>query len=331
VRRNAALRGRLGLAVCVVVAAFAIPASPGVAQTGVAQTGAAQAGHGALLAQAVPIAPQAAQACDPRASLRPQGPLPASGQMPPESTMARIAARGRLIAGVDQNTLLFGYRDPFTNQLNGFDIDIVHRISEAIFGDPDRVQYRVILNVAEGIQAVERNEVDLVARTTTITCERREMVEFSTVYYEAGQRVLVPKGSGVRDIGDLGGKRVCTSERSTSMRNLAAQSPKPVAVAKPNLLDCLVSLQQGEVDAISSDDTLLAGLAAQDPWTEVVGPPFSQEPYGILINNDNPDLVRFVNAVLEQWRSDGGWTASYTQWLTALGPAPEPPVARYRD
>ncbi len=328
-RRKRTPRGRLGLAV--VAAALAIPAPPGVAQTGASQTGVTQAGDGALVAQAVPIAPQDAQACDPRASLRPQGPLPAPGQMPPESTMARIAARGRLIAGVDQNTYLFGYRDPLTNQLHGFDIDIVHRISEAIFGDKNRVQYRVILNVAEGLQAVERNEVDLVVRTTTITCERREMVEFSTVYYEAGQRVLVPKGSGFRGIGDLGGKKVCASERSTSMTNLAAQSPQPTAVAKPNLLDCLVSLQQGEVDAISSDDTLLAGLANQDPSTEIVGPPFSQEPYGILINNDNPDLVRFVNAVLEQWRSEGGWAASYTQWLTALGPVPEPPVARYRD
>jgi polar amino acid transport system substrate-binding protein len=317
------LRGRRGLAICaVMVTALAIPAS----------TGAAQAGHDALLAQVVPIAPQVAQSCDPRASLRPQGPLPAPGQMPPESTMARIAGRGRLIAGVDQNTYLFGYRDPLTNQLNGFDIDIVHRISEAIFGDPDRVQYRVVLNVAEGLQAVERNKVDLVVRTTTITCERREMVEFSTVYYEAGQRVLVPKGSRIMDISDLGGKKVCASERSTSKRNLMAQSPQPVVVAKPNLLDCLVSLQQGEVDAISSDDTLLAGLAAQDPWTEVVGPPFSQEPYGIAIHKDNPDLVRFVNAVLEQWRLDGGWAASYTQRLTtALGPVPEPPVARYRD
>ena len=95
--------------------------------------------------------------------------------------------------------------------------------------------------------------------------------------------------------------------------------------------DCLVLLQLGEIDAISTDDTLLAGLAAQDPRTEIIGPRFTEEPYGIAINKDTPDLVRFVNAVLERRAQDGRWRASYERWLTLLGPPPSPPTPQYQD
>jgi polar amino acid transport system substrate-binding protein len=90
-------------------------------------------------------------------------------------------------------------------------------------------------------------------------------------------------------------------------------------------------LQLGEVDAVSTDDALLAGLAAQDPRTEIVGLPLTAEPYGIMINPAAPDLVRFVNAVLERRVEDGRWRASYQRWLTTLGPPPSPPEPQYRD
>ena len=87
-------------------------------------------------AQEVTTAPLAGDAdCDREASLRP-GPQPAPGAMPPGSTMAAIADRGRLVVGVDQNTYLFGFRDPASGKLTGFDIDIAHEIARALFGDP---------------------------------------------------------------------------------------------------------------------------------------------------------------------------------------------------
>jgi hypothetical protein len=84
----------------------------------------------------------------------------------------------------------------------------------------------------------------------------------------------------------------------------------PMAVAVPYWTDCLVLLQQGDVAAISTDDSILAGLAAQDPWTKIVGPRFSSEPYGLAISQQHPDFVRFVNAVLQQLRTNGHWAAS---------------------
>src|SRR5262249_7630602 len=95
--------------------------------------------------------------------------------------------------------------------------------------------------------------------------------------------------------------------------------------------DCLMLLQLGEVDAVSTDDTLLAGMAAQDPRTEVVGPPLTEEPYAVAVNKNAPELVRLVNGVVERRPQDGRWRDSYQPWLPPLGPPPSPPVPQYSD
>jgi polar amino acid transport system substrate-binding protein len=268
--------------------------------------------------------------CDPRASLRPQGALPTPGQMPDGSTMAKIVQRGRLIVGVDQNSFLFGFRDPFTGQLTGFDVDIAREIARALLGDPDRIQFKAISS-AERIPAIQSGEVDVVVRTMTMTCERLQQVAFSTEYFTAGQRVLVTRDSPVQSMADLGGKKVCATAGSTSVRTIAAATSHPVPVSVVDWTDCLVLLQQGQVAAISTDDTILAGLAAQDPNTRVTGPKITEEPYGVAMALSADDLVRFVNGVLERMRADGVWRMIYLRWLAGLGPAPAPPAARYRD
>ena len=267
-------------------------------------------------------APQATS-CNPTASLRPTGPP----QLTAGSFMATIRARGYLIAGVDQSTYHFGYLNPLNGQIEGFDIDMVHAVAAAIFGNPDKVQFKAITD-AQRIPDTQSGAVDIVAHTMTIDCSRLKLVDFSTVYFDAGQRVLVEKGSPVRGIGDLGRQKVCATKGSTSIANIAAAPSHPIPVAVPYWTDCLVLLQQGDVAAISTDDSILAGLAAQDPYTTMVGPRFTSEPYGLAISKQHPDFVRFVNAVLAQLRSDGQWAASYSHWVGA--PVPGPPLASYR-
>jgi polar amino acid transport system substrate-binding protein len=87
-------------------------------------------------------------------------------------------------------------------------------------------------------------------------------------------------------------------------------------------------LQEGKVAAISTDNTILAGLAAQDPETKIIGPPLTSEPYGLAISQQHPDFVRFVNAVLASMRADGRWAALYRLWVGT--PVPPPPPAHYR-
>jgi polar amino acid transport system substrate-binding protein len=279
-------------------------------------------------AGAAPASP--APACtEVRESLRPQGALPQPGAMPANSTMARIAERGRLIAGVDQGKYATGYRNALTGNLEGSDIDIVRQIADAIFGDPDRVQY-VVLNIADRATAVAKGQVDIVVNTFTITCERQKQVEFSAPYMAVSQRLMVPRGSGVREVEDLAGRRVCTSRGSTTEGVLRKFGLDVLSLT--GIPDCVLEMQRGRVAAVSSDDVILAGLAAQDPNTEVVGRALDSARIGVGIRPGEPDLVRFVNGVLEAARADGSLAASNRRWFAdRLNPVPQPTPPVYRD
>jgi len=271
------------------------------------------------------------QTCNPLASLAPAGPLPPPGHMPAGSTMAAIAKRGYLRVGVDQTIYLSSYLDSLTGQLKGFDIDVARQVAQAIFGNPDKIQFKAITS-AQRIPVIQHAQVDIVADSMTITCLREKSVNFSTDYFDAGQELLVPVGSPVTGIGDLRGKKVCADAGTTSMQQIQALPSHPIPVAVNNWTDCLVMLEQNQVAAISTDNSVLAGLAAQDPHTRLLGPLFTTEQHGIAISKNAPDLVRFVNAVLERMRTDGTWTKLYKRWFgIRMGPVPPPPPPSYRS
>jgi polar amino acid transport system substrate-binding protein len=253
--------------------------------------------------------------------------------MPAGSYMAQIQKRGYFKVGVDQNTYLWGSRNPVTEQLEGFDIAMLRQVSEAIFGSPDRI-HPIIVRNADRIHAVQSGEVDILAETMTVNCVREKSVDFSSVYFETGQQILVPGNSSIYGPQDLGGKRVCAPAASTSLRNLVKPGmPRHIQIwAVPNETDCLVMLQHNQVDAVSTDGAILVGLAAQDPTTHIVGAPFSSEPYGMAISKKHADFTSFVNGVLAQLSADGTWTQIYDQYLLPHipGPAPAPPQVSYR-
>lgn len=267
--------------------------------------------------------------CDARASFRPDG-LPSAGQMPAGSTMKAIQDRGQLVAGVDQNTFLFGFRNPTTGSLEGFDIDRVHEIAAAIFGDPNKVQFKVVTSAGR-IDALKNGEVDVVVRTFTATCARWQDINFSATYYTAGQRLLVDHASKVDSLDQLGGEKVCAAKGSTSIMKIMEHPAKLVPVQVDNWSDCLIMLQQGQVAAVSTDDTILAGMVAQDPNVKMVGPRFTEEPYGIGIPKANVDMVRFVNGVLAKSIADGAWQGSYGKWLGSTGEQAQAPTPAYQD
>jgi len=276
------------------------------------------------------------------ASLRPQGAQPAPNAMPAGSYIAAIHDRGRLRVGVDQNTLLFGYLNPASGQIEGFDIDMLRSVAKAIFGDDGqnentRLEFTAISS-AQRIPFVQSGQVDIVADTMTVNCPRDLLVNFSSVYFEAGQRVMVRIGSDIKSSADLGNKRTCAAAGSTSIGNVldttkTHAAAKAISVAVTDWTDCLVALQSGTIDAISTDDTILAGLAAQDPNTVIVGDKFTDEPYGMAMNLGHPEFTRFVNAVLDRMRADGTWAAIWNRWLEKVygPPTPAPPPATYRD
>ncbi|BBY27788.1 ABC transporter substrate-binding protein [Mycolicibacterium sediminis] len=257
------------------------------------------------------------------ASLRP---FPTTSQA--EDAVQNIRNRGRLIVGLDIGSNLFSFRDPITGEITGFDVDIAGEVARDIFDTPSQVEYR-ILSSADRITALQNNQVDIVVKTMSITCARKELVNFSTEYLSANQRILAPRDSPIAEASDLSGKRVCAVKGTTSLQRVRQINPPPMVVEVVTWADCLVALQQRQVDAVSTDDTILAGLVAQDPYLHIVGTSMNSEPYGIGISKDNDDLVRFVNGTLQRIRNDGTWNTLYRKWLSVLGPAPSPPVARY--
>lgn len=265
----------------------------------------------------------------------------------------RIKDRGKLIAGVDQNSFQWGFRNPASGNLEGFDIDLVRAIAEDILGSPDRVIFRAI-PTNQRIAALENDKVDVVVRTMTINCSRLDQVSFSTAYFQAGQQVLASKedAQGDKPItgfnSSLAGKRVCTAEGSTAYEALEKESFGSVfkdehdgsaadedKLTVPNQLDCLVRLQMGEVDAVVTDNALAAGQVAQDPAVELKGAPFTTEYYGVATKKGADDLVSRVNKVLVGYRAGGAdspWMQSYRKWLKdGLPGISGPPAPKYRS
>ena len=307
-----------GLAVSLLVAGSSAPGAR-----------ASAAGAGLTAPAARPAADRAGRAaapsCDPTASLRPAGPP----RVTPGSFMARIRARGYLVAGIDPTRYHFSYLNPVTGQIQGFEIDLLHAIAAAIFGNQNDIRFRPLQD-AQRIPGLVSGAVDIVAQDFVMTCARWKAIDFSTVYIASGQEVLVESDSPfkrVTSLSQLAGKKVCAVTGSLSLAHIAAATPHPIPVARPYWTDCMVLLQQGDVAAVSTVSTVLLGLAAQDPYARIVSLLLDSEPEGLGISQQHPDFVRFVNAVLAQLHADGQWASSYARWIGT--PVPVPPPAWY--
>lgn len=274
----------------------------------------------------------------PDASYRPPATLPTPGDMPAGSYMDEIRKRTYLVAGVGADTLLFGFLNPKTGNLEGFDVKMAELVARAIFGptyDPARNLRLVPVQSSERIPRLSRpvaeGGVDLVVKTMTINCQRWGQIDFSTTYYESGQVLLVPAASDVTAIEQATNLRICAVSGTTSLDNLKKRGL--TVVEEGDWTDCLVAFQNGQADAVSTDDTILAGLVAQDPQAKVVGKAFTAEPYGIGLpknQRNNQEFTRFVNGVLAQARADGAWQRAYDELLAARLGVKQPPPATYR-
>jgi polar amino acid transport system substrate-binding protein len=289
------------------------------------------------------VAADSAQSAD--ASCK-ASPFPAHEGQPGTAVQA-IQARGYVNIGVDLNDFHWGFLGPDGNP-QGFDIDIATAIAQSLPGHP-KIHW---VAVDDGSRIPRLNDpgdqhLDFVVHTMTINCDRRQRVDMSTVYFEAGQRVLIPKGQA-RD-GETGqdamtGKRVCVAGNSTADQLLTEDMKLPKdqqkyhAAALDNThaqeLDCLVQLQLGHEDAILTDDAIAFGLAAQDPATTVVGDRLTDEPYGVATGLNAPDLASWINQVLEEYRTSGAWETSYKHWIKPFVPGQadaSPPPAQYTN
>jgi ABC-type amino acid transport substrate-binding protein len=252
---------------------------------------------------------------------------------PATSHMSKIVARGKVIAGVKQDQPLFGLLNPRTNQIEGFDVDVVKEITKALFGMtkaqdpyPSRLELRGVTS-AQRIPLLQEQAVDIIAATMTINDERKQQIDFSDVYYQAGQSLLVKKESTITKIQDLdkADQTICSATGSTSEQNITKFAPAAQKLLFAGYAECVTALQQGRAQAVSTDDIILAGFLEQDPGLKMAGGQFTTEPYGLGIAKTSTGFQEFVNTELRKMKTDGRWKEIYTKWLGKIGPAPEPP------
>jgi glutamate transport system substrate-binding protein len=250
------------------------------------------------------------------------------------STLSKIRKRGVIRIGVKFDVPLFGLKDPVTGELVGFDIEIARILAKEVFpnDDPtDRIQFVEALSKNRE-KMLQRGEVDLILSTYTITESRKQFVDFAGPYYIAGQDILA-KAARVADgsisgIASLNGKKVCAVTGSTSLANLREAAPQAdTSVTAERYPECFAALQAGKIDAMTTDDVILLGLAQQDPGVfAITGNPFHTEPYGVGIPKGDESLKQLVNAALGASFIDGRWEQAFKETIGTVNESiPTPP------
>ncbi len=248
---------------------------------------------------------------------------------PAGSTMAKLQDAGEIKIGVKYDVPPFGFKNPRSNAIEGFDIDI----GKAIAADLG-VKPRFIEAISDNrIPFLKDGTADLILSTMTINAERDEEIDFSEPYFIARGRILVKKDNNeIKDVKDLAGKEVCTVLGSTYEETLKKQAP----TAKRRLVDtyseCLELIQNGAVDAESTDDVILTGHIIQDDSLKLVGEPLTTEPYGAGIKDGDTAFKEFVDESIQKFKTDGRWARTYDKWIGRYtGEDQEPPTMTLQE
>jgi putative glutamine transport system substrate-binding protein len=242
------------------------------------------------------------------------------------SFMYSMQTKGKIRIATQEDNFPFSVKNPATSKWEGFDVEMGRSLAKAIFGTDGDIETKiewVAVTSATRIPFLTDNKADVVIKTFTINEDRKKQIDFSDVYFNTGQRILVKtSNTTIKEAADLAGKNVCAQKGSTSEQNITKAAP----TAKLLLLDsypaCLIALQQGQADAVSTDEAILFGLVKADPTTKIVGKTFSTEDYGIGIKKDNANdrngIVPFLNTWLAGIIKDGTWAKAYETHISPV-------------
>jgi glutamate transport system substrate-binding protein len=245
------------------------------------------------------------------------------------TTMAKLHDAGSITIGTKFDQPLFGLAGPDGKPV-GFDVEIGKLIASKLGISADKIKWVETVS-ANREPFIQNGQVDLVVATYTINDKRKEVVSFAGPYYNAGQDILVLANNpeGIKGPEDLKGKQVCSVAGSTSEKNIAKYEVD--LITTDTYSNCLEPLRTGKVIAVTTDNVILAGLADQNEGEfEVVGNPFTEEPYGIGLAHDDTAFRGFINDVLEASYADGTWKKAWEDTAGKVLETPEPPaVDRY--
>ena len=254
-------------------------------------------------------------------------------QLQGSPTFDKITQRGRVVIGVKEDQPGLGFKDATTNEYSGFDIEIARLVAAQLGFTADKIDYKPIPSAARE-DSIERGEVDYYVGTYTINDKRKERVSFAGPYYLAGQSVLVRADeTAITNKDTLKGKKVCSVTGSTPIQRVKDQGlTEPENIVEfQTYTQCVDQLLAKQVDAVTTDDAILAGYASQQPdKLKLVGEPFSQEPYGIGLAKDDTALRNKINDILQTAEDDGTWKQIYDGTLGKSGAtSTAPPIDRY--
>ena len=242
-------------------------------------------------------------------------------------TFDRMKSRGKVVIGVKEDQPNLGYKDPTTNTYSGFDVEMARLVAAGLGFGQDKIEYKAIPS-ANREQAISNGDIDYYVGTYSITPQRKEKISFAGPYFIAGQDLLVRKDdTAITGPDALGGKKVCSATGSTSIQRIRDKYPKAQTVEFEKYSQCVEQLLGKQVDAVTTDDAILKGYAAQQPdKLKVVGKPFSEEKYGIGLPKDDKALRDKVNDLLAGSASGGEWKKIYDATLGKSGSPAEPPA-----
>ena len=191
----------------------------------------------------------------------------------------------------------------------GFDVDVAKYVAKKLGYSEDEIVWKEAPSKQREAM-LQNGDVDMILATYSITDERKNAVSFAGPYFVAGQDLLVRKDdNSINGPEDLNGKRLCSVTGSTSAATVKAKFASEVQLMEqPGYAECATALFSGIVDAVTTDDIILAGLAsASRGKLRVVGKPFTQEYYGVGIKKGDTALAKKINAAIAEMIKDGSW------------------------
>jgi aspartate/glutamate/glutamine transport system substrate-binding protein len=232
-----------------------------------------------------------------------------------KDVLAQIKEENKIVFGVKHDTRLFGLKNPSTGEVEGFDIDLSKALAEEMFGKDVKPEYVEVTSKTR-VGLLNNGKVDAVVATMTINEERKKEVDFTDVYFDAGQSLLVKKGSKIQGIEDLKkGTKVLAVKGSTSSVNIREKAPETTVLEFENYAEAFTALKSGKGDALTTDDSILYGMAEEDPSYELVGGTFTEEPYGIAVKKGNKELVDELNKALKSLKDSGKYDEIKDKWI----------------
>lgn len=231
------------------------------------------------------------------------------------NVLEKIKEKDKVVWGVKYDTKLFGLMNIEKREVEGFDIDIAKEITKRLLGDEKKAEFVEVTSKTR-IPLLKNGNIDAIIATMTISDERKKQVDFSDVYFDAGQSLLVKKGSDIKSVDDLTkGKIVLAVKGSTSAVNVKEKAPDVKVLELENYAEAFTALQSGQGDAMTTDNSILLGMASENPDYELVGGNFTKEPYGIAFNKGQTQLVKEVNSILADMHQDGTYDKIYKKWI----------------